>query len=57
LAAIKSNGRGLEPREMTKFIRANWWPHVKGESVSPIAWRMAQQGQLKKEGSIYKLAS
>ena len=53
--ALKVAGRGLEPREMTEFIREKWWPHVKGESVSPIAWRMARLGQLKKEGSVYML--
>jgi hypothetical protein len=55
VAAIKSNGRGLEPREMTEFIRDKWWPHVKGESVGPIAWRMSRAGQLRKEGSFYML--
>jgi hypothetical protein len=55
--AIRVAGRGLEPREMTAFIRQKWWPNVKGESVSPIAWRMARQGQLKKDGSFYRLPS
>jgi len=53
--ALKVAGRGLEPREMTKFIREKWSPHVKGESVSPIAWRMARLGQLKKDGGVYML--
>jgi len=52
-----ANGRdGLEPKEMTDFIRKMWWPSVRGESVSPIAWRMVNQGRLKKKGEKYKLA-
>lgn len=47
--------KGLEPSQMTKYIRHKWWPNVKGEFVGPIAWRMARNGQLKKEGSVYKL--
>jgi hypothetical protein len=54
--AVVHGRKGLEPKEMTAFIRQKWWPHVKGESVSPIAWRMVQQGQLKKDGALYKLA-
>lgn len=56
LREAKAQGRNsLEPKEMTAFIRAKWWPHVKGDSVSPIAWRMAQLGQLRKDGSTYAL--
>jgi hypothetical protein len=52
---IERGLKGLEPAQMTNFIRNQWWPNVKSESVGPIAWRMAQNGQLKKEGSTYKL--
>jgi hypothetical protein len=53
--ALKRGLSGLEPKGMTEFIRQKYWPHVKGESVSPIAWRMAQVGQLRKDGSVYSL--
>jgi hypothetical protein len=55
--AVGEGRKGMEPREMTEFIRNKWWPNVKGESVSPIAWRMSKNGQLKKDGALYKLPS
>lgn len=46
---------GLEPKDMTEFIRQKWWPHVKGSAVGPIAWRMADQHKLRKIGDLYAL--
>ena len=56
-AAVEQGKPGLEPKDITAFIRQKWWPTVKGESVSPITWRMANQGQLKREGSMYLLVA
>jgi hypothetical protein len=56
LQDARSRGlRGLEPKEMTAFIAKRWWPNVPGVAISPIAWRMAKQGNLTKDGSLYIL--
>lgn len=38
--ARKRGLRGLEPKDMTEYIKKKWWPDVPPESVGPIAWRM-----------------
>lgn len=48
---------GLRPKAMAEFIRQKWWPHLKSEAVSPIAWRMLKQGDLGKNGELYVLQS
>jgi hypothetical protein len=49
---------GLQPKAMAEFIRQKWWPHLKGEAVGPIAWRMLQNGDLGKTGDdLYALPS
>lgn len=53
--AREAGAAGLEPKEMTARIAEAWWPDVRGDAVSPIAWRMWKRGQLEKDGSIYKL--
>jgi hypothetical protein len=46
---------GLKPKDMAEFIRQKWWPHLKGEAVGPIAWRMLQNKELGKNGGLYAL--
>jgi hypothetical protein len=46
----------LEPKEIVATIRQKWWPTVTPASVSPIAWRLAKEGRLHKDGSKYSLA-
>jgi hypothetical protein len=57
LAALReaeSRGeRGLAPKDIADFIRQKWWPHLKGSSVGPAAWRMYQDKQIRKEGGLY----
>ncbi len=57
LAALRdaqSRGEtGLAPRQIADFIRQKWWPHLKGSSVGPAAWRMYQDKQIRKEGDLY----
>jgi hypothetical protein len=55
--AHKRGLSGLRPKEMAEFIRQKWWPHLKSEAVSPIAWRMLKQGELAKNGPLYVLQS
>lgn len=47
--------KGLEPKDITARIATLWWPDVKSEVVSSIAWRMWKRGDLEKEGSLYRL--
>jgi hypothetical protein len=44
---------GLAPRQIADFIRQKWWPHLKGSSVGPAAWRMYHDKQIRKEGDLY----
>lgn len=44
---------GLAPKDITAEIARRWWPDVRGESVSSIAWRMKDRGQLDKQGTVY----
>jgi hypothetical protein len=44
---------GLAPKDIADFIRQRWWPHLKGSSVGPAAWRMYQDKQIMKEGGLY----
>jgi len=53
--ALRRGVPGLEPKEMTDYIAAKWWPNVPSVAVSPIAWRMWKRGDLRKEDSIYRL--
>jgi hypothetical protein len=55
--AHKRGQPGLRPKAMAEFIRQKWWPHLKSEAVSPIAWRMLKQGELGKNGELYVLPS
>lgn len=56
LVDAKQRGRvGLEPKGMTEYIQAKWWPNVPGVAISPIAWRMWKRGMLEKEDTLYKL--
>lgn len=56
LTAARDLGRpGLEPKEITEYIRTRWWPTVAITSVGPIAWRMSQRNQLAKDGPLYSL--
>ncbi len=40
---------------MQEFIAKRWWPYVKAAQISPIAWRMFDRGELRKEGDVYML--
>ena len=55
--ALLSTGapQGLLPKEILEFIAFKFWPEVRPELVSPIAWRMAKEGRLIKDGPLYRL--
>ena len=55
LTAAIEDKEGLAPREMADYIRKKYWPHAKGERISPIAWRMWKSGELLKDGETYRL--
>lgn len=44
---------GLAPKDIGTFIKQKWWPHLKGSSVGPAAWRMYQDKEIRKEGGLY----
>jgi hypothetical protein len=47
--------KGLEPKDITAFIAAKWWPDVKINNVGPIAWRLYKNERLSKRQSKYRL--
>ena len=51
-AAIDT-GQWMEPKEIVSVIRRRWWPDAPSTSVGPIAWRMAKEGRIKKQGGVY----
>jgi hypothetical protein len=53
--AVDSGKPGLTPKDMTAFIVKHYWPHARSSSISPIAWRMFDRKQLRKEGDLYML--
>jgi hypothetical protein len=56
LKDAKANGKtGMKPQEITSFVASKWWPSVKSSSVGPIAWRMFDRKELRKNGEIYML--
>lgn len=50
-----TNPFGFSPKEIMEFIAAKYWPEVRSELVGPIAWRMAKEGRLVKNGAFYSL--
>ena len=46
---------GLAPKDIGVFIKQKWWPHLKGSSVGPAAWRMYKDKQIRREGDLYAL--
>jgi hypothetical protein len=56
LRDAKARGlKGLEPKDITAFISAKWWPDVKITNVGPIAWRLYKSERLTKRQSKYRL--
>jgi hypothetical protein len=56
LKDAKARGlKGLEPRDITNFIAAKWWPDVKINNVGPIAWRLYKSERLAKRQAKYRL--
>ena len=56
LRDAKARGlRGLEPKDITAFIAAKWWPGVKINNVGPIAWRLYKNERLNKRQAKYRL--
>ena len=56
LADVQRIGmKGLEPALISDSIAKKWWPDVRRESISSIAWRMWKRGQLEKDGPLYRL--
>jgi hypothetical protein len=57
LAALRdAEGRGLPglaPKDIGAFIRQQWWPHLKGSSIGPAAWRMYKDKEIRREGEVY----
>jgi hypothetical protein len=50
LANARARGlRGLEPKEIARYINDHLAPNVKGEYISSICWRMWKRGQLRKD--------
>ncbi len=40
--------KGASAGRLTTFIRAKYWPAAKSSNISPVAWRMWQDGVLRK---------
>jgi hypothetical protein len=55
LDGLEHGHKGLEPRDITTYIAAKWWPNAPGAAISPICWRMWQRDQLEKVGTQYRL--
>lgn len=56
LKDAKAKGlKGLEPKDITSYIAAKWWPDVKINNVGPIAWRLYKSDRLAKRQSKYRL--
>jgi hypothetical protein len=56
LKDAKARGlKGLEPKDITAFIAAKWWPSVKINNVGPIAWRLYKNERLTKRQAKYRL--
>jgi hypothetical protein len=47
--------QSLTPQEITARIRAKWSRSVAATSIGPIAWRMARDGRLVRDGGAYAL--
>ncbi len=43
---------GLAPKDIGAFIKQKWWPHLKGSSIGPAAWRMYSDKQIRREGGL-----
>lgn len=43
----------LAPKDIGAFIKQKWWPHLKGSSIGPAAWRMYKDKEIRKEGDGY----
>ena len=52
---LDSDGEPMEPKELLAEVRRRWWKSAPSTSVGPVAWRMAKDGQLIKEGQKYSL--
>ena len=56
LKDAKARGlKGLEPKDITAFIAAKWWPDVRINNVGPIAWRLYKSERLNKRNANYRL--
>ena len=44
---------GLAPKDIGVFIKQKWWPHLKGSSIGPAAWRMYKDKEIRREGGVY----
>jgi hypothetical protein len=44
---------GLAPKDIGTFIKQKWWPHLKGSSIGPAAWRMYKDKEIRREGEVY----
>jgi hypothetical protein len=44
---------GLAPKDIGAFIKQKWWPHLKGSSIGPAAWRMYKDKEIRREGEVY----
>ena len=53
--AIKRGQTGLVSRDLTAYVRGNYWSEAPSSDVCNSAWHMVQSGKLVKEGDTYKL--
>jgi hypothetical protein len=56
--AARGRLAGLEPSDVTEFIRQKYWPDVRGPDVASTMWRMWKDGRLAKPNEsspIYRL--
>jgi hypothetical protein len=55
MAAAKEGEPALTGAQIRDRIAKRWWPGVGHNLVTPTAWRLADTGRLKKEGTAYSL--
>ena len=55
VALERAGKHGLEPKQVTAFIRREWWPDMPRVYAPSVMWRMARSGNLENRGGRYRL--
>lgn len=53
--AARHGQPGLQSHAVVDYVRRKWWPNAKASAICSVAWRMAQNGRLERQGSLYRL--